>query len=119
LESSYPDTGNVLYPGIFIEGGRFQADHENFNGSTDNTVHVWWDSGFTGNANIYGDPEWFHSNISAYTDLNSSAGLVTANWAKVSDGVYKAEVHHRLSEKGSSLEMKEYTMEELLSGHKL
>ena len=116
LESSYPDTGNVMYPGIFVEAGRFKADHQEFFGVSDNTINVWWDSGFTGNFNLLGDPEWFHSNISADSELHGSNGITTANWAKIEDGVYKVEVHHRLSEMGQSLECKEFTLEQLQRG---
>lgn len=119
--SPYPDTGNVLYPGIWVDGGRFQADHENFiTVSNDTTVNVWWDSGYTGNMNTMGDPDWVHSNISADATPKSQSyvGVITAHWKKIADGEYHAVIANRNSEAGSILSSLEYTLEELLMGIK-
>lgn len=113
---SYPDTGNVLYPGIYVDAGRFEADHQNYNG-TGLTVTVWWTSGYTGNANLYGDPDWFYSEIKANTEPRLTNSVV-AYWEKVSDGVYKAAVVLKQSDADNIPPTFEYTMEELESGHK-
>lgn len=121
---SYPDTGNVQYPGIWVDAGKFQADHEDVNNWSPNgigtTVNVTWDSGYTGNANIYGDPDWIQSGIKASIVREVHLGnVIMAHWKKISDGVYHAVVEEKPSEYSTHIiSSYEYTMEELLEGHK-
>ena len=113
---SYPDTGNVLYPGIYVDAGRFQADHQPYNG-VELEVRVWWTSGYTGNINYYSDPDWFASGIRADTTPRVSNSVV-AYWEKVSDGVYRGAVALKASDAENVPPAFEFTMEELESGHK-
>ncbi len=121
---SYPDTGNVLYPGIYVDAGKFQADHEDVNNWSHDgigtTVNVNWTSGYTGNANLYGDPDWFQSGIQASIVREVHLGnVIMAHWKKISDGVYHAVVEEKPSEYSTHIiSSYEYTMEELLEGHK-
>ena len=123
---SYPDTGNVLYPGIYVDAGKFQADHEDVNNWSHDgigtTVNVNWTSGYTGNANLYGDPDWFQSGINASinrSNSNQPRNVVLAHWKKISDGVYHAVVEEKPSEYSTHIiSSYEYTMEELETGHK-
>ena len=130
LESSYPDTGNVMYPGIFVEAGAFHADNDYIGGSLITDIRIWWDSGFTGNINLWDDPDWYKSNIGADaspdarnvdTHLYAADKIppVDAHWKKIRDNEYCAEITVRYTDSspaGFQKYTKEYSMENLLRG---
>jgi hypothetical protein len=129
---SYPDTGNVLYPGIYVSAGAFISDDDVLNNLYLTEINVDWTSGYTGNANLYGDPDWYKSNIRAnadakvryvsthaYVDRSELITPVVPYWKKIQDGVYHAAVQlkYRIFNNTYTF-IKEFTLEELESGHK-
>lgn len=108
---SYPDTGNVLYPGIYVDAGRFKAVY-----NPGAIVTIWWTSGYTGNANLYGDPDWFESNIYADVVPRPSDNMVVY-WEKVSDGVYNAAIALTPLDAANANPIYEYSMELLELGY--
>ena len=133
LDSSYPDTGNVLYPGIYVSAGIFHALDDDIGHSILATLDVWWDSGYTGNLNCFGDPNWIHSNISAEIKscINTDGSAcnhvlqapVIAHWHKIRDNEYSVRINAIISLYngddyiGNDNAEIEYSLEELQQGY--
>ena len=97
----YPDDGTVIYPGIYVPRGSYNANHAHLDPTNhfETQVHLSWQSGYTGIGSGGIVPDWWQSNIAAaftflqYIDediLYEIDGPVLPNifWKKISNGIY-------------------------------